>query len=141
MWDNTLVIFVSVRSPPNLPTRSPESRALSTNARQDNGGTDAGVNYPLRGEKHTTWEGGIRGAAFVAGGVIPPRVQGTSSSVVFSVADWYPTLCTLAGVDPRDDPPTPPDLLKLDIYGIKSWPGVDGVDIWPALMSTGKQDA
>ena len=118
MWDNTLVIFVS-----------------------DNGGTDAGVNYPLRGEKHTTWEGGIRGAAFVAGGVIPPRVQGTSSSVVFSVADWYPTLCTLAGADPRDDPPTPPDLLKLDIYGTKSWPGVDGVNIWPALTGTGSQDA
>ena len=52
MWENTLVIFVS-----------------------DNGGTDAGINYPLRGEKHTTWEGGIRGAAFVAGGVMNVTVR------------------------------------------------------------------
>ena len=142
MWDNTLVIFVSVRSPPNLPTRSPESRALSTNARQDNGGSDAGVNYPLRGEKHTTWEGGIRGAALISGGVVPRALHGTVNGAVLSIADWYPTLCTLAGVDPQDDPPVKPDLTNLgDIYGKQSWPGVDGVNIWPALMGPSDQEA
>lgn len=36
MYDNTLVVYTA-----------------------DNGGTGAGINFPLRGEKHTNWEGGM----------------------------------------------------------------------------------
>eukprot|EP00966_Prymnesium_polylepis_P068645 1594489-Prymnesium_polylepis.1 len=71
----------------------------------DNGGTDRGSNWPLRGTKHSNWEGGLRAAAFVSGGLIPPKLRGTSSSVVMHVADWYSTICSLAGVDFSDDSP------------------------------------
>ena len=44
-WNNTVVIFVS-----------------------DNGGPlDHTTNYPLRGGKHTFWEGGVRVVGFVSG--------------------------------------------------------------------------
>jgi hypothetical protein len=74
----------------------------------------AGINYPLRacvggivvwvtaggwtdtvhgtlcagGEKHTTWAGGYRVAAFVSGGVIPPSLRGTTSNLRLSIVDW-----------------------------------------------------
>lgn len=103
----------------------------------------AGINYPLRGEKHTTWSGGYRVATFVSGGVIPPQLRGTASNVRLSIVDWYPTLCAAAGLsatDCADDSPTPPEKpdpsvgLGQDIYGRDAWPGLDGVDIWPVLM-------
>jgi hypothetical protein len=55
----------------------------------------------------------------------------------------YSTFCFLAGVDHRDDSPTPPlpidpaDPTK-DIYGPDSWPSVDGVVIWDMLVNRNK---
>jgi len=117
MWGSTIVVFSA-----------------------DNGGVSNGVNYPLRGEKHTSWDGGMRVAAFVSGGVVPGRLRGTSSSLVMHIADWYPTLCNLAGVSAADDPPVPPlpvdpSRPSADIYGNHSFPPVDGVDVWPLLTS------
>jgi len=129
MWDNAIVVYTA-----------------------DNGGVDSGadgINWPLRGEKHTNWEGGMRGAAFVSGGLVPAHLRGTRNGGTFHVVDWYPTLCGLAGLSPAqcaDDSPVAP--LKpspahpnRDIYqGNLSWPGLDGQDIWPALLAgdTGK---
>ena len=54
---------------------------------------------------------------------------------------WYPTFCFLAGVDGTDDSPTPPKAIdpalgpSQDIYGNDTYPGVDGVNIWPMLMA------
>jgi arylsulfatase A-like enzyme len=53
MWNSTLIVYAG-----------------------DNGGVGDGNNYPLRGEKHSNWEGGMRVAAMVAGGFVPVRVQG-----------------------------------------------------------------
>ena len=40
----------------------------------DNGGAVAGVsNLPLRGDKETLYQGGVRGVAWVAGGVVQRR--------------------------------------------------------------------
>mmetsp|Transcript_145387 Transcript_145387/g.205811 ORF Transcript_145387/g.205811 Transcript_145387/m.205811 type:complete len:527 (+) Transcript_145387:100-1680(+) len=105
----------------------------------DNGGRGDGINWPLRGEKRTNYEGGMRASAFVSGGVIPLHVRGTKSNKRFHIVDWYSTFCYLAGVDYRDDPPQPPlpiDPRKpnKDIYGKYSWPSVDGVVIWDMLM-------
>ena len=41
----------------------------------------------------------MRGAAFVSGGMIPAELRGTTSNVVGHIADWYSTICILAGVD------------------------------------------
>jgi len=115
MWANTLIAYSA-----------------------DNGGVTDSVNFPLRGEKHTNWEGGVRGASFISGGLVPANVRGTINSIVFSVSDWYATFAVLGGASPRDDPKVPPlpvdpaNRLK-DIYGNFSFPSVDGVNIWPML--------
>lgn len=70
------------------------------------------------------WEGGIRSAAFVSGGYLPPSVAGSVLESPLHMADWYGTLCGLAGVDPFDHkantsiPPLPP---------------VDSLDMWPLI--------
>ena len=75
-------------------------------------GPCGGHNEPLRGMKAQLYEGGIRVPALVqwAGRLKP----GTMKSPVH-VADWMPTLCTVAGYQPDHD-------LK--------W---DGQNIWPLL--------
>jgi arylsulfatase A-like enzyme len=104
MWDRTLMLYTS-----------------------DNGGIHSGNNYPLRGEKQTNFEGGVRAAAFVTGGFVPAAVRGSSSKVVMSLADWYPTFCNLAGVDGSDNH-----------QGV---PGVDGVNVWPMISKAPGQHA
>jgi len=83
MWKDTLLIFSA-----------------------DNGGPiyedGSANNHPLRGGKYSDWEGGIRVNAFLSGGFIPSERRGTRHQGIVSIADWYGTLCELAGVDPRD---------------------------------------
>ena len=97
MWDNTLMVVSA-----------------------DNGAAlCAGSNYPLKGAKGTLFEGGVRSNAFVNGGVLPESMRGKTSEGLIHVADWYPTFCKMAGVDPSD-----------------SGPGrfpVDGLDVWQII--------
>lgn len=59
-------------------------------------------NHPLRGGKYSSWEGGIRAAAFAAGGYLPSSVRGTQQEGMMHVADWYtvswlrPSACVMA---------------------------------------------
>ena len=97
MWDNTLVVVSA-----------------------DNGAAPcSGSNYPLKGCKLTFFEGGVRASAFASGGVIPEAMRGKKVEGYIHVADWYPTFCRLAGIDPSDSGPW-------------KFP-VDGVDVWPLL--------
>ncbi|CAE7901863.1 Arsb [Symbiodinium necroappetens] len=84
MFEDTLVIFIS-----------------------DNGAslqlTAGGNNYPLKSGKFSEWEGGVRTNAFISGGFIPARHRGSSFHGVIHIADWYATLCSLAGVSHVDD--------------------------------------
>ena len=117
MYENTLIMYSS-----------------------DNGGVESGNNYPLRGEKHSNWEGGMRTAAFVSGGFIPKHVQGTSNNHTMHLVDWYATFSVLAGADPTDNPPVPPNPVNHDnpwqnIYGNVSYPPVDGVNVWPLIIN------
>jgi arylsulfatase A len=62
----------------------------------DNGGTDRAVNYPLRGHKGTTWEGGMRVPTIAWW---PGRISaGTSNDAICGMFDLLPTLASLAGV-------------------------------------------
>jgi arylsulfatase B len=87
----------------------------------DNGApAAAGVefrNFPLRGFKSETWEGGTRvpGVVF-APGRLP---AGATSDALVHVTDWAPTLVALAGgsVAPSE--------------------GLDGMDVWPNLAAPG----
>ena len=76
----------------------------------DNGGTfehgmpvPGSSNFPLRGHKYSFFEGGIRVAAFVASPLLPPRVRGTTNHALLHVSDVWPTLASLAGLDPVDN--------------------------------------
>jgi len=75
----------------------------------DNGGPAGGFdlnkasNWPLRGIKHTLWEGGVRGSAFIWS----PLLE-TSSEVqkcgIMGIQDWLPTLYAAAGGNVSDLP-------------------------------------
>ena len=100
----------------------------------DNGGhiqleSGAGNNFPLRGGKETDFEGGIRAVTLVSGGdselvlsALPARRRGEREAGLAHIADWYATLCALAGVDKHDAAAVAAGL-----------PDVDGVDLGPLL--------
>ncbi|CAH1124701.1 unnamed protein product [Ceutorhynchus assimilis] len=74
-----------------------------------------GSNHPLRGQKDTLFEGGIRNVAFIWS---PLLVQSARVATdLMHVTDWLPTLFTAAGGD----------IGLLD-------PDMDGIDIWSSLV-------
>ena len=80
-WDNTIVLFTS-----------------------DNGGAiytnSANNNYPLRGSKLSSFEGGLRVSQFLSGGWIDkhaPKRETNLSDTYVVVNDWAPTLLEMAG--------------------------------------------
>jgi arylsulfatase I/J len=71
MWKDTLIVFSA-----------------------DNGGITrgggCGNNFPLRGQKTSSWEGGVRAVAFVSGGtsLIAPELRGTTNNAYIHACDW-----------------------------------------------------
>jgi arylsulfatase A-like enzyme len=91
--DNTLIIFTS-----------------------DNGADGGGSNAPLRNEKGTTYEGGMRVPCVMR---FPGKIPaGTVCREVCSTIDFLPTLARLAGDEPPKDRK------------------IDGKDIWPLMSGT-----
>jgi len=117
MWDDTLIVFSS-----------------------DNGGQyNRHDNFPLRGFKNTSFEGGIRVPAFVTGGYLNDDRKGEiAKDFIVSVVDWYPTLLSAAGIEPgyhrskrqygTDEVDT-----RFDDNGVGTVP-LDGHDIWSAIQ-------
>ncbi|XP_012279683.1 arylsulfatase B [Orussus abietinus] len=77
--------------------------------------SNRGSNYPLRGIKESAWEGGVRGVAAIWSPLI--RKSRRVSNQLIYVTDWLPTLLSAAGLDK------------------KGLGNIDGVDVWPALVS------
>ncbi|KAK6645236.1 hypothetical protein RUM43_001512 [Polyplax serrata] len=91
----------------------------------DNGGPAAGFNlnaasnWPLRGAskpyvKDTLWEGGVRGAAFIWSPLLP---SSKVSDTLIHITDWLPTLISLTN------------------YSSGHKLVIDGINIWPSLIS------
>ncbi len=79
----------------------------------DNGGTTRGLNTPLRGNKGSTWEGGIRVPMIAwCPGKIP---AGTETDAITGMFDILPTFVKLAG------------------GRVPSDRNIDGGDIWPLI--------
>ena len=72
----------------------------------DNGGMPSagGNNYPLRGNKATTFEGGVRSIAFISGAGIHESLLGQISHEIMHVTDWLPTIVQgIAGLSLMDN--------------------------------------
>ncbi|KAH8264831.1 hypothetical protein KR038_002733 [Drosophila bunnanda] len=83
--------------------------------------SNTGSNWPLRGQKNTPWEGGVR----VAGAIWSSRLEarGNIFTQPIYVGDWLPTLAHAADIELEDS---------------KSHQ-LDGIDLWPQLA--GPSDA
>jgi arylsulfatase B len=99
----------------------------------DNGGSvdlryGGGSNHPLRGGKGTWWEGGMRVAAVVGGGYLPPAARGrrTGAGALTHTADWLATLCGVAGGGSA--------FCSSDAAAAAAGlPPPDSLDLWPLL--------
>jgi len=115
MWDDTLLVFAS-----------------------DNGGPiyepGASNNYPLKGGKFNDFEGGVRTNAFISGGQIPVEKRGTVHTGVVSIADWYGTLCGIAGVEQEDRKAEAANPV-LRAMGLPELMPVDSVQQWPHFIA------
>jgi hypothetical protein len=72
----------------------------------------------------------VRSAAFVTGGLIPTSRRGSELNAYLHLADWLPTFCALAGVDPADK--------KAMAAGL---PPIDGVDVMPQILGLNVSNA
>ncbi|CAK9304792.1 unnamed protein product [Gordionus sp. m RMFG-2023] len=91
----------------------------------DNGGQvlHGGNNYPLRGNKGTIWEGGIRAPGFIHAKFLNLR-RGYVSMRLFHAVDWYPTFIELAGGGLSQSKSNPKINTSLNIDGISQWKGI-----------------
>eukprot|EP00904_Undaria_pinnatifida_P012417 jgi/Undpi1/8305/HiC_scaffold_25.g10774.m1 len=89
----------------------------------DNGGCPAagGSNYPLRGFKHTLFEGGVRTPALVyssSDSIIPAEARGTIYEGMMHAVDWTPTLANVTGI--------PTDGMGKTLSGFDQWSAIIG---------------
>ncbi|MEQ1859242.1 MAG: sulfatase-like hydrolase/transferase [Chthoniobacteraceae bacterium] len=107
---NTLVVFTSDNggstAENNGQTYPPDDYAP---------GKLPGSNTPLRGEKGSVYEGGIRVATIANW---PGKLKPGKFGGVAHISDWMPTFCALAGYKPERD---------------SKW---DGINLWPQLAGS-----
>lgn len=95
----------------------------------DNGGPNGHFdghgpsNFPLRAGKGSNFEGGVRGASFIAGSAVPLVARGSRSMSLMHCADWFPTFAGLAGA----------------MLTPKQKQALDGFDMWPTITGAAMQ--
>ena len=103
----------------------------------DNGGIPivGGNNYPLRGTKATTFEGGVRSIAFASGAGIHPSLRGSVSHELMHLTDWLPTIVEgIAGLSLADNTtgrPCPTCTRRVE--------PLDGVNQWKMFNQLGEK--
>lgn len=80
--------------------------------------------------KYHPFEGGVRVVSFWSGGVIPPAARGTVSHALVHAADYYMTLCTLAGGAASECTADP----RAAAAGL---PPIDSHNVWPLVTQSG----
>lgn len=108
LWDETLLLFSSDNGSPLDMSEA------------------GGSNWPLRGGKYTSWEGGIRVPAFLSGGYLPSALRGTTQPGLIHIADWWSTLAALVNVS-DDDP----------VAAAAGLPPPDSINMWPMISGGG----
>mgnify|MGYP001201482884 CR=1 FL=1 len=85
------------------------------------GGDSVGArNWPLRGGKHSIWEGGVRATSVVYSqneDLISVERRGTTYNGLMHGADWFPTLSDVAGYDLNG---------TLELDGVSQWSAITG---------------
>ena len=71
-------------------------------------------NDPLRGQKATLYEGGTRVCAFANW---PAKLKPRKHTAPIHAVDWFPTIASLAGFEPKED---------LHWDGLNQWPALSG---------------
>ncbi|KFB37575.1 AGAP011348-PA-like protein [Anopheles sinensis] len=79
MLENTIILFYADNGAPTVGVHA-----------------NSGSNYPLRGQKESPWEGGVRGAALLWSRLLPRK--GVVSEQWIHVSDWLPTLGYAANI-------------------------------------------
>lgn len=91
----------------------------------DNGGlvSGGGNNFPLRGEKNTVFEGGIKTHAFIHSALLPTEARGSTYAGLFHITDWLPTMIEgMLNIKPEDG-------------AITGYSQLDGYNHWNALIA------
>ena len=89
------------------------------------GGDSVGArNWPLRGGKHSIWEGGVRATSVVYSqneDLISVERRGTTYNGLMHGADWFPTLSDVAGYDLNG---------TLELDGVSQWSAITGTTVF-----------
>lgn len=116
LWSSTLLVWIADNGGPDGAGTSGAKAAQC-----------AANNYPLRGGKGSGYQGGVRTAGFVSGGLLPAEVRGTKANGYIHVADWFATLTSVAGLRgaaAADD----------DVAVSLGLPKSDSLDAWPMIV-------
>ncbi len=90
--------------------------------------TQAANNYPLRGGKHSHFDGGVRVATFVSGGWLPAAQRGKRVDALVAIEDWYKTFGVLGGLSEAQ--------IEDKAAAAASLPPIDSVDVSPLLLGS-----
>ena len=101
-------------------------------------------NWPLRGGKHTLWEGGVRGTALIHSRSLLPLTKPVNFSSLMHVSDWLPTIRALVSSGGDSGPVYRPSASSAVGSASNGWK-LDGVSQWDAILAAaaggGKEEA